>query len=89
MQMVDRLASLSPDVRYDSIAIHQTKRLRQLADHFQTMPKRWDIFISRISNAANLFARYHQHVNRSLWIDVVKGDTQFVAMNELRGNLAS
>lgn len=84
-----RLAAVRVCVDHDAIAgIGKPLFTRDLSRRIKEMPERTFMFAGSFIQRRNVLARDDENVRRRLRAEVVKGDTNIVLVDLLRGNLA-
>ena len=75
MKMANGLSALFPAVCHHPVSLVQMKLLCQFCDHRIDVTDNGFILLSDSKGAGNMLFWYHQKVDRSLRVDVVKGIT--------------
>jgi len=88
MQMVHNLAGILPRVGHGAVAgFSDARALGHLLHSSENVAEYCGIVNVQIIHRSEVFLRNHQYMDRSLWLNVVKGQNQVIFIDLIRGDL--
>jgi hypothetical protein len=89
VEMKNSLPSTGANVHHSTVSVLNVALARDLRRNQVTAANHVGVFSLCVVQSRKMFLRDHQHVRRSLRLDVFKGEDMLVLINLLRGNLAT